>query len=84
MTKDKLFAVERGVLQSYTSNVEHMTIHVQQRYIPKSAPQSLNTYIEIAPELQQRGISLDESIPASEIVYRGELREYQYEALETA
>jgi hypothetical protein len=50
-----------------------MTIYVQQRYIPKSAPLSLNTYIEIAPELQQRGISLDESIPASEIVYRGEL-----------
>jgi hypothetical protein len=75
ITKDKLFAVKRDVLRNEASNVEHKTIYIQQTYMQKTEPQNLNTYMQITPELQQRGIPLTKSIPSTEIVYRGKLKE---------
>jgi hypothetical protein len=66
ITKEKLFAVERDVLECDASTIEHKIIYVQQMYIPKRLTQSLNTYIEIAPDLQDRRITLAESIPEIE------------------
>jgi hypothetical protein len=67
---DKLFAVEPHVMRNNVSKIEHRAIYVQPLYIPRRASQSLNTYLEIVPELQQRGILLAKSIPAIEIMYR--------------
>jgi hypothetical protein len=81
ITKDKLFAVQRDFLQNDLSNVQHKTIYVQQEYRPKITLQGFNTYIEIAPELQQRGVSSSKVFQQFQLCTEASWRKCQYHAL---